>query len=60
MDNTREFRVLLDIRDDDDTPTNSELVRAIYRAIEYALDNDIAGAEALHRHVVGQVQVDFE
>jgi len=39
------------------TLQREQLSMAIYRAIEYAMDNDIDGAEALNRDEVGQVSV---
>lgn len=53
---TMQFQVLVDTHDDP-TATPGAFALAIYRAIEYALDNDIEGAEVLDRYVVGQVQV---
>lgn len=37
--------------------TEEELGLAVYRAIEYALDNDVEGAEVLNRGDVGRVSV---
>lgn len=57
---TIEFRVEIDlqkgVRETDERVLR--LLTAIYKAIDYALDNDIGGAEALNRDDVGQITVE--
>ena len=53
---TQTFVVRIDLHHGISRPSET-LAAALARAIEYALDNDLAGAEALNRQDCGQVSV---
>jgi len=54
MDKTFTYTLMLDA----ERATSPEALRlACARAIEYAMDNDLEGAEVLNRNTVGQVSI---
>ena len=61
MARTIELRVRVDLTEDKafDIPSDEEVRKGVYRAVDAMLDSDIAGTDNLHRGTVGQVWADL-